>query len=87
MGGHVVVVAVEGPRRQPDPTGEVVQLRVGGVAHEVGKHGAVRGPLRRVDEDHGWVSLAVDNSRGSRRGRHTVEERAGSQGPRPQSEE
>ncbi|CVN62671.1 Uncharacterised protein [Streptococcus pneumoniae] len=49
--GHVVVVPVEGPLREPRRPRERVELLEGGVGDEVGEHGAVGGPRGRVDQD------------------------------------
>src|SRR5690606_12745419 len=51
LGGHVVVVALEGARRDAHPGGERVQFLQRGVADDVRPEAAVRGPDRRVDPD------------------------------------
>src|SRR5690606_39257046 len=67
IGGQVVVVAVEGDPRDPEPLGEGVQLLVGGVADQVRPPASPRRDRRRVDEDHGDLTAVTGRGRRPRR--------------------
>src|SRR5205823_591004 len=51
VGGHVVVVAFEGTRRDAEALGELVELAEGHVADQMRPEPPVRGPEGAVDED------------------------------------
>jgi hypothetical protein len=46
------VIALESALRHPEPGGELMELDQRGVAHHVAPEPIMRGPDRRVDEDH-----------------------------------